>query len=91
MSSKIVDYFKTVKDLPENLRKILPTHAQHIYMNAHNRALEEYKNPDSRKYGGSLEEVAHRVAWAAVKTKYEKDEKTGEWRALAGVNIPEDN
>jgi cation transport regulator len=91
MSNKIVDYFKTAKDLPENLRNILPLHAQHIYLNAHNKALEEYKNPQTRKLGGTLEETAHRVAWAAVKTKYEKDDKTGEWRLLPGVNIPEDN
>jgi len=24
--------------------------------------------------------VAHKVAWAAVKKEYEKDEKTGKWK-----------
>ncbi len=28
----------------------------------------------------SLEEVAHKVAWAAVENEYEKDEKTGKWK-----------
>jgi len=28
----------------------------------------------------SLEEVAHKVAWAALRKEYEKDEKTGKWR-----------
>ena len=54
-------------------------------MKSHNRALEQYKDPSSRKYGGSLEEVAHKVAWNAVKSKYEKDDKTGQWKPLPGV------
>jgi hypothetical protein len=28
----------------------------------------------------SLEEVAHKVAWAAVKKEYEKDRRTGAWK-----------
>ena len=53
----------------------LPEHAQHIFKKAHASAVEEYQNPDKRRGGKkqSAEEVAHKVAWAAVKKEYEKD------------------
>jgi cation transport regulator len=86
MSTKLKELYKSTDDLPANLRQILPPHAQHIYMKTHNRAIEEYENPKSRKYGGSLEEVAHRVAWNAVKTKYYKNKNTGYWEPYEGVN-----
>lgn len=47
----------------------LPSHAQHIYTKAHNSALKQYKTP-SKRHGGkrkSREQVAHKVAWSAVK------------------------
>lgn len=59
-------------DLPENVTNVLPAHAQDIYKEAFNSAWEEYKDPSDRKKGGSREEAAHRVAWAAVKQKYQK-------------------
>ncbi len=53
----------------------LPEHAQHIFKKAHASAVEEYQEPDKRRGGKkqSAEEVAHKVAWAAVKIEYEKD------------------
>jgi cation transport regulator len=59
-------------DLPTNVKNVLPAHAQDIYKEAFNSAYEEYKDPDDRKQGGTREEAAHRVAWAAVKKKYHK-------------------
>lgn len=52
----------------------LPAHAQHIFKKAHASAIKEYKDPDKRRGGKneSAEEVAHKVAWAAVKKEYEK-------------------
>jgi len=73
--------YDNLSDLPESVRNHLPTHAQEIYRAAYNRAWEEYKDPQSRRGNASREETAHRVAWAAVENEYEKDEKTGEWRA----------
>lgn len=57
----------------------LPEHAQHIFEKAHSSALKEYKNPEKRRGGNkeSAEEVAHKVAWAAVKKEYEK--KDDKW------------
>ncbi|MEO9319625.1 MAG: ChaB family protein [Nitrososphaera sp.] len=57
----------------------LPEHAKHIYEKAHASALREYKNPSKRRGGKSQssEQVAHKVAWAAVKNEYQK--KGDEW------------
>ena len=72
-------YEKSTEDLPKGVED-LPGHAKEIYMKAHNNALEQYKDPKKRRGRASLEEVAHKVAWAAVKQEYEKDEKTGKWK-----------
>jgi cation transport regulator len=72
--------YRKVNDLPDAVREHLPVHAQEIYMEAFNSALEQYDKPGKRRGDASREETAHRVAWAAVKKKYEKDEKTGKWR-----------
>ncbi len=70
---------KCIRDLPKGA-KDLPEHAKRIYKEAHNNALKQYKDPTKRRGKASLEEVAHKVAWAAVENEYEKDEKTGKWR-----------
>lgn len=63
-------------ELPESVQKNLPKHAQDIYKEAYNSAWDEYKDPDYRRGNDSREEVAHKVAWAAVKKKYtKKDDK----------------
>jgi cation transport regulator len=57
----------------------LPEHAQEIYKEAHVNALKQYQKPEKRRGGKkeSAEQVAHKVAWAAVKKKYEK--QGGTW------------
>ena len=61
--------------LPE-LKQVdsLPEYAQHIYKKAHARAVEQYQNPAKRRVGKkrSAEQIASKVAWAAVKKEYEK-------------------
>lgn len=69
--------YESVKDLPESVRNVLPEHAQHIYLEAYNNAWEQYKAPEKRKLGGTREETAHAVAWAAVKKEYRKEGNTG--------------
>ena len=76
--SHLVPY-KTNNDLPKNVTHVLPVHAQDIYREAFNHAWQEYANPAERRDDASREETAHKVAWSAVKKKYEK---TGErWTA----------
>lgn len=72
--------YQSVEELPESVQNNLPEHAQKIYLAAYNNASEQYANPEKRRGKASLEEVAHRVAWAAVKKEYKKERKTGEWR-----------
>ena len=69
--------YKTIQQLPEPVRDHLPKAAQTIYKEAFNSAWDEYKYPEDRKGDDSREEVAHKVAWSAVKNVYQK--KNGEW------------
>ena len=72
--------YKSVAELPAPVRDYLPKHAQEIYVAAFNSAWNQYKDPEEWRDNDTREEVAHQVAWAAVKHKYEKNEKTGDWQ-----------
>jgi cation transport regulator len=56
------------EDLPRSVRSHLPAHAQDIFRSAFNHAWATYAGRDP----GRIEEIAHRVAWAAVKKRYRK-------------------
>jgi cation transport regulator len=60
--------YVSVEELPPPIQAHLPLHAQEIYLGAFNSAWTQYadRGPAHR------EEIAHRVAWAAVKRKYQK-------------------
>jgi cation transport regulator len=64
--------YKNLDDLPKGVSDHLPIHAQEIYRAAFNSAWDEYAQDEER---------SHRVAWSAVKHKYEKDESSGQWKA----------
>ena len=70
--------YQKLADLPDGVKDNLPRHAQEIYKEAYNNAWEQYKDPDERRGDATREETAHRVAWAAVKHKYEKNDQ-GDW------------
>lgn len=55
-------------DLPESIRSHLPRHGQDIFRAAFNSAWESYGSHDPSR----REEMAHRIAWAAVKRRYQK-------------------
>jgi cation transport regulator len=69
--------YRANADLPPRVRNVLPSHAQDIYRTAFNNAWKEYADASKRRSRSSQEETAHRVAWAAVKAKYEKAD--GHW------------
>jgi cation transport regulator len=71
--------YDRITELPDAVRDHLPKHAQEIYKAAFNSAWNEYKDAEDRRGDASREEVAHKVAWSAVKTKYEKSDN-GDWR-----------
>ncbi len=68
--------YRVNDDLPAPVRDHLPPHAQDIYREAFNHSWVQYADELRR------EEIAHRVAWAAVKRRYRKID--GEWLAIEG-------
>jgi len=66
--------YAVIDDLPASVRAHLPPHAQEIYLGAFNAAWQHYGATEPAR----REEIAHRVAWAAVKRTYTKVD--GEWR-----------
>ena len=64
--------YQDTNDLPDNVKHVLPEHAQVIYKEAFNSAWDQYKDKDERRDDASREETAHKVAWAAVKNSCEK-------------------
>jgi cation transport regulator len=58
--------YSTNVELPAPVQSHLPDPAQDIYREAFNHAWDEYAG-DRRQ-----EEIAHRVAWSAVKKRYTK-------------------
>ena len=66
-------------DLPKGVKNNLPPHAQDIYREAFNHAWQQYSSPAKRKDPKEpQEQVAHKVAWAAVEKKYKKN-SDGKW------------
>jgi len=63
-------------DLPARVRSALPEHAQGIFRAAFNHAWSAHEGESER------EEIAHRIAWAAVKRHYVKG--PGGWAKRAG-------
>jgi cation transport regulator len=55
-------------DLPLSVRRHLPPHAQDIFRSAFNHAWDTYGATEPER----VEEIAHRVAWSAVKKRYRK-------------------
>jgi len=54
--------YSTNEALPASVRRNLPPHAQDVFRETFNAALERYRD----------DATAFRVAWAAVKRTYEK-------------------
>lgn len=71
--------YNSIDDLPENVRGVLPPHAQKIYKEAFNSAWRQYSEPYQRKGENDRETTARKVAWSAVETSYEK-RADGSWR-----------
>lgn len=70
--------YTTNEDLPTSIKGSLPPHAQGIFRAAFNSAWTSYGKTDP----AHREEIAHRVAWAAVKRRYRKLQ--GQWVPISG-------
>ncbi len=66
--------YDTNEELPASVRDHLPSHAQDIFREAFNHAHREHHGDDA---------IASRIAWAAVKRRYEKVD--GAWVPRAGT------
>lgn len=71
--------YNKIDELPDSVRNNLPEHAQHIFLKAYNNAWEKYSKPEDRRGKSSREETAMKIAWAAVKKEYTKNENSGRW------------
>ncbi|KGT94826.1 cation transport regulator [Erwinia typographi] len=75
--------YQSRSSLPDSVKHVLPAHAQDIYKEAFNSAWDEYKEQKDRKGDDSREEVAHKVAWSAVKHSYKKGDDD-KWHKIQG-------
>jgi cation transport regulator len=69
--------YRTNAELPPSVQAHLPDHAQDIYRAAFNHAHADHADDPRR------DEIAHRIAWAAVKRSYVK--LGDSWRPKAGT------
>jgi len=76
--------YLTNYDLPASIQHRLPEHGQDIFRQAFNHAWQQYAD-DPRH-----EEIAHRVAWAAVKRVYEKSGTEWVPRSITYSPLPYD-
>jgi cation transport regulator len=60
--------YRTNDELPSAVRRHLPPHAQDIFREAFNNAWSRHAETEPYR----VEEIAHRIAWAAVKRSYRK-------------------
>ena len=64
--------YKSIEQLPEPVRHVLPSKAQHIFMEAFDAAYFEHNHNEL---------TAFKIAWSAVKRAgYRKNIKTGKWQ-----------
>ena len=69
--------YASIDQLPAQVKDNLPQSAQRIYRAAFNDAWDRYADPSDRRGDVGREETAHKVAWSAVKERFEKED--GEW------------
>ena len=66
--------YRNIDDLPPRVKNHLPTHAQHIFLEAFDHAWNEYADPSKRNDShADREQTCFRVAWSAVKQEYHKE------------------
>ena len=71
--------YNALIDLPEPVKKYLPTKALIIWMDAFNKAYWELMYPEPRCFA---------YAWQAVKNQgYKKDPNTGMWKKVKKVKV----
>jgi CBS domain-containing protein/cation transport regulator ChaB len=72
--------FRSISELPGDVKSLLPKTAQQVYLDAYNSALRELQDPTKPPESpGEIKKSASKIAWGAVKQQYQK--KGDEWVA----------
>ena len=71
--------YKTINELPGNVRDVLPHHAQEIFKEAFNSAYDQYDTAQERRGDDTRETVSFKVAWSAVKKAGYEKQADGSW------------
>lgn len=64
--------YRTNAELPESVKGNLPARAQDIYRSAFNSAWQGCRS-EALRQAIQREQTAHKVAWAAVRRRFEQD------------------
>jgi cation transport regulator len=59
--------YDSIIALYDSIRNVLPAHTQEIFKEAFNNSWDQYEDPEKRRDDADREEIAHRIAWSAVK------------------------
>jgi cation transport regulator len=71
--------YENKSDLPPTIRDVLPEHAQELYLQAYQKAWDEYEKGHGYL---SRDGSAHQRGWTAVQHEYVQDQGTGEWHRM---------
>lgn len=69
--------YNSIDELPKPLKVNLPKDAKEIYVSVYNMTWGQHAHVLDRRIGASPEDVAHRMAWEAVRDKFRK--QGNEW------------
>lgn len=69
--------YESLKDLPATITQVLPKDAQQAYLEAYNKAWDEYKQEGTGDL--SRHSIAHRQAWEFIERSFARDLNTSKW------------
>jgi cation transport regulator len=79
--------YENKSELPPTIRDILPEHAQELYLQAYQKAWDEYEEGQGYL---SRDTMAHQQGYTAVQHEYVQDEGTGKWHLIGAESAEEE-
>jgi cation transport regulator len=80
--------YENKSELPPTIRDILPEHAQDLYLQAYQKAWDEYEEGQGYL---SRDTMAHQQGYTAVRHEYVQDQGTGKWHLIGAASADEKN
>ena len=74
--------YNHIGELPDAIKKDLPKDAMEVYLTAYNQAWSRSAQARDQRTRATVEDIAHREAWGAVRDKYRK--RGQEWIRVYG-------